>query len=250
MSLRLAGHFIERNPGVSYDQALAEEKYSLCSALCVINRLDRIDHLVDVKCKFTYGEGKYEGEVTHVLSKALDGRDLPGALHPITYAYIAINIDNGHCVLMRDLRVEVVSITPHVRLPLPHKEWTMSPRIAGFRVDRNPGVSYEEALAKGDFTLCGALCVVHGFPRTEHLIDVRCKFTFDAGKRSGEVVHRISRLWEGDTTKLQETVHAFTYSYILSDIYGEPQAFVEDLTVEVVSVTPHGQKEHAPYADW
>jgi len=116
MSVRIATLYLRRNRQISYEEALTFGFWRTCQALCVVYDLPYKDHTVDIHCRFSYSEGKYVGEVVHVINKRWVDGDLKGILHGQTYVYVATKIDNDHCTLMNDLKIEVLSITDNNRL--------------------------------------------------------------------------------------------------------------------------------------
>lgn len=112
MSPKLAAAFRRRKPTLDYDQALTFGEWRLCEAICVLEGLTRKEHTVDVKCTYSYSDGKYTGDVVLEVNKQWIDGEMENYLRTQVYVHVATTINNDHCILMSDgsLKVDVLSI--------------------------------------------------------------------------------------------------------------------------------------------
>lgn len=117
MGPKLAAAFRRRNSALDYDQALTFGEWRLCQAIDVLENLNRNEHTVAVRVAYSYDNGTKTGEWVYQANKMwmYDREQLVRVLHSSTYAYVAMNINNDHCVLMLDLKVKILSITDNNR---------------------------------------------------------------------------------------------------------------------------------------
>lgn len=120
MGPKLAAAFRRRNWTLDYDQALTFGEWRLCHAICVLERLDRNEHEVTVRCTYTYDAGKEQGEWTVSLNKMWVGDELQMrlVLHSFLYSHLDKQLTGGKYeerYPLGDLDFKILSITDNNR---------------------------------------------------------------------------------------------------------------------------------------